>query len=528
MKYRKFIEDKFLVDKAESGKLVPFKFNMVQNKYYDDLCKNYKIEENGISVPIRDNIVKARREGFSSLILALFAADDILQDNPTETSVLSYKDDATKTFRRRYRTYILSYFAEKMGIPREQLSENINLLEGVAKEFLAVDSNGEFVMQHNRAHFYCGTASAKVGGRGGVLHKGLFSEIAFYPDTEKISAAEMIEATLRQIDTKSGWAFAESTDGGIGTYQHKLWNESKLGRNRFRRIFYGWKEFYSQEEYDVVKSEYVDKDALRRDYPETEEDLFKGSAKSFLVEDDLLGLVNDKKPKKELIFWLPLQGTNYIDQAEILQDTLLSLVKANPNRALYVGIDVAKSIDATVMTVLRGREYDITGGVKIVAIDSTGVGDFLPDWFERNSRWQLLKVKFSRQSKDVMYKNMQVVLADHLTSLPELKTQDGEFVSDEHKDFYNQWLALEKETIGNLLVVHHPTDNQKHDEYSDGAHDDYPDSWTLAEHGYVFLHGVPVREKKPQDMTVQNAVEVLLKKPMSDRKKYASGGTSFE
>jgi len=70
MKYRKYIEERFLIDQANSGKLVPFKFNEVQARYYEDLCAKYDIENKGINVPIRENILKARREGFSSLIFS--------------------------------------------------------------------------------------------------------------------------------------------------------------------------------------------------------------------------------------------------------------------------------------------------------------------------------------------------------------------------------------------------------------------------------------------------------------------------
>lgn len=508
MKYRAFIEEMFLIDLADTAKLVPFKFNKAQIQYYGDLCREYDIENKGLTSPVRENIVKARREGFSSLLLALFAADDICQDNPTETAVLSYKDEATKIFRKRYRTYILSYFAPQHGVTREQIQQNPSVLDQVASKVFEVDSI-EFVMKHNKAHFYCGTASAKVGGRGGVVQKLLFSEVAFYPDTEKIMAAEMIEATMRQVDIKSGWVFAESTENGIGTYQHKLWVDVKRGKSRFKNRFYGWPVFYNQDEYEKIASEYVDKDALRRDYPKSEEDLFKGSQMSFITEAELLSCIDTDKPGKEICYWLEMHGTNYIDQAEIIQSTLNTLIRENPHRALYAGVDVAKDRDATVLTVIRDNRDDLTGGVKGIAIDSTGIGDYLPDWMANNTRFYVEEIKFSRQSKDIMYKNLQVVIADKLTKVPDLKV-NGEFVSDEHKHFYTQMITLEKELIGNLLVVHHPVDNQKHENYEDGAHDDYPDSWVLAEHIYVSLNGKPKRKPKPTIPTVPNAVDKLL------------------
>lgn len=526
IKYKELIEGSFLIDRANTGELVPFIFNPVQMKYYADLCERYAIEEQGINVPIRENILKARREGFSSLILALFAADDVMNDNPTETDVLSYKDDATAIFRKRYRMYLLSYFARiEAGIPLEEIQNNINVLEEVAATVLSIDSD-EIEIKHNKAHFQCNTASARVGGRGGVRHKTLFSEIAFYPDTEKMLASEMIEATMRQTDVSSGWIFAESTENGVGTYQHRMWAESKLGKNRFRNRFYGTGEFYTSEQIEIIKSEYIDMDAFRRDYPMDEDDLFKGSAKNFTTEEELIPLTVSKADKR-ILFFREIQHENGVDVAEILYNDLETLSRDNPGHALYAGIDEAKSIDATVLTVIIDGRRDLKGGVKGVEIDTTR-GDWLADWFEKNTNYYVKRMRFSRMTKSIMYSNLQVVIGDGATKLPEWKI-DKEWVSDEHKHFFEQMQNLQKELIGNMLVVHHPKgscNSSDHNYDTCSYHDDYPDSWAMAEDMYIDLNGVPARKKKPKIPTVPSAIIRLLDKPMAGKRRF--GGTQFE
>jgi hypothetical protein len=520
MKYRLFIEENFLIDKANSGQLVPFKFNDVQERYYEDLVRDYDIEKKGIDVPIRENILKARREGFSSFILALFAADDIMQDNPTETDVLSYKEDATKIFRRRYRTYLLSFFAREAGLSHDDVRQNINLLEEIAPMVLSVDAD-QIELAHNKAHFQCNTASARVGGRGGVRHKLLFSEIAFYPDTEKMLANEMIEATMRQVDPSAGWIFAESTENGVGTYQHKMWTESKMGRSRFKNRFYGAGEFYSPDQIETIKSEYVDMDSFRRDYPMTEDDLFRGSAKQFTDEAALAAMLDSKADKELLPNFLELQGENGVDVAEIIASELERLERVHKGYALYVGIDEAKSIDSTVMTVLRDTRRDIAGGVKGIEVDATR-GDWLADWLERNTKYYVKRVRFSRPSKSLMYSNLQVVIADGGTKLPPWK-EGKEWVSDEARHFFEQMTHLEKEIIGGLLVVHHPKGScnvSDHDYDECPYHDDYPDAWALAEDLYVELNGVPVRKKAPTVLTVPNQIAKLLDAPKNAKRKY--------
>ena len=499
MKYKAFIESYFLIDEPKTGQLVPFKFNPVQNRYYKELV-DLGVEELGLAVPIREFIIKARREGFSSLILALFAADDTLQTNPTESMVISYKDDATSTFRRRYRRFILSAVAKKAGSTVEQIQADANILEKYAKLAFSVDAS-DIQLKHNRAHFYCGTAAARTGGRGGVLQKLLFTEPAHYQDTEKITAKEIIEGTSQQVDKNSGWIFQESTANGKGNYYYQTYEQITRGLSRYQKRFYGWREFYTEKQFKVIASEFTDTDMLRQEYPETEEEAFLSSNLSFTNSSELLALVG-YHASKTLAFHLEMQGVNYIDQCEMIRDFLLTLEKTNPNKPLYVGIDSAKDVDKTVATVLRDRELSSNGGIKGLAIDSTGAGDFMPDWFERNTKWFIHRVKFSRPTKSLLYKNLRVVIQDKLTELPKFLI-GKEFASPEWANFYKEMLDLQKQIIGDMLVVSHPS--------GDTNHDDYADSWALAEMLYVVINGVPKGRRPPESPSnFDNALRRIL------------------
>lgn len=168
----------------------------------------------------------------------------------------------------------------------------------------------------------------------------------------------------------------------------------------------------------------------------------------------------------------------------------------------FAGIDTAKHPDSTVVTILRYNEdtgkkevlnwmelrgenykdqFDIICAflanyrVVAIAIDSTGQGDFMPDMFERETEWAdessgLYRVKFSAVSKDNIYKNLKVSISELLTTLPNLSTRLGQ-------RFRQQMLDLQQEYKGQLLSVKHPDDPN--------AHDDYPDSWALAEWAYA-------------------------------------------
>lgn len=148
---------------------------------------------------------------------------------------------------------------------------------------------------------------------------------------------------------------------------------------------------------------------------------------------------NEERKTKELLNWLELRGENYQDQFFMIKDFL--------------------------------NNYSVVA----LAIDSTGQGDFMPDTFERETQWQdensgLYRVKFSAVSKDLIYKNLKVTIKELLTTLPIQDKKNGE-------KFRQQLLDLQQEYKGQLLSVHHPDAND--------AHDDYPDSWALAEWAYA-------------------------------------------
>jgi hypothetical protein len=153
--YREFIEEYFAILDRDTQRPTPFKLNPVQSKYYE-LLKTESPDMEGV----RDIVLKARQEGMSSFILALFAVDFLMM--PYSVSIcISHRKDSTDLLFKKVKFYIDSYCA-KVGIDPKQLlkSDNKNMLE-----------NAE-----NNAMFYIGTAGAKVGGRGGSARNILFTD----------------------------------------------------------------------------------------------------------------------------------------------------------------------------------------------------------------------------------------------------------------------------------------------------------------------------------------------------------------
>lgn len=193
----------------------------------------------------------------------------------------------------------------------------------------------------------------------------------------------------------------------------------------------------------------------------------------------------------------------------VTQEDLESIIDENRSPTFhektsdcYVGIDVAKNPDSTVVIVIRlnkktgkkevlnwveikGENYVhqfevITEWMKnykvvAVAVDSTGVGDPFTDMIKDGTEFQdehsgLYPVKFTAVSKDNIYRNLKISIKELLTTLPNLDTKKA-------AKFKQQMLDLQQEYKGQLLSVHHPD--------ATDAHDDYPDAWALAEWAYA-------------------------------------------
>ena len=203
-------------------------------------------------------------------------------------------------------------------------------------------------------------------------------------------------------------------------------------------------------------------------------------------------------------------GSGQFVTEEMWNSLLAPRAEHKPEHKCVAGLDTAKHPDSTVcwikctecrqriaMLELRGENYPnqfqiITGfdtekgkqvegflskhRVVAIALDSTGQGDFMPDMFQKHTRWQdeftgLYRVKFNLSSKNDLYKNYQNAIINKTFTIPE----DDD--SNEARKCKEQHLDLQKEYKGEFLSVHHPSDTVS----GEVMHDDYPDAGALAE-----------------------------------------------
>ena len=257
--YKAFKEDWFWIENKH-GMLVPFKLNEVQNMYLETLKHDYPEMQ-----AIRENILKGRQFGFSSLITGMFAADFILSElgeiPVTHSDIYSYKDEETDAHIKRFNTFLNSFLVKSQNGSIDAM-DDIDAITKLRRAFLRVDNGGEVISKRKAVQYFTQTASAKVSGRGGTKQNLHWSEVAFYPNTEILSAKELITAAEKQVATGYGKIFRETTGNLAGDYFATEYYAGKDGISRFKSRFFAWYdhlEYQMEVARDWVPTEYYQK-----------------------------------------------------------------------------------------------------------------------------------------------------------------------------------------------------------------------------------------------------------------------------
>lgn len=217
MNYQKWIEARLRIVNKQSEE-VPFVLNKIQTKYITE------------DMTGRDVILKARQQGFSSVILAIFTGDFILRENSRSVIVADIADNASELLDR-VKSYIRSY----------------ELITG-RKVPLKYNSKYELFNEAMGSRYTIGTADNNEFGRSKTITNLHLSEFAFYPNPEKLFAGAM------QAVVPDGRILIETTANGFNFFK-SFWEDCKKGDRPFKPLFYRASDFYDQDFLNVKKKE---------------------------------------------------------------------------------------------------------------------------------------------------------------------------------------------------------------------------------------------------------------------------------
>lgn len=205
--------------RTKTKQLIPFEPNAVQIKYLDDLSSRhpeFRWREGIYTLKgLREDILKARQQGFSTLWLALYFLDTI-NNELTQSIIIAHDAPATeKLFKIIHRFY--EHLPEEKKRPKKYSSKR-------EIEFLDIDSG-----------IYVATAGSKGVGRGGTINNVHMSERAFWPNGDDV------EIGLLEAVPTDGNATRETTANGLNEYYEER-EQIKNGESNFDGIFFAWFE----------------------------------------------------------------------------------------------------------------------------------------------------------------------------------------------------------------------------------------------------------------------------------------------
>lgn len=245
-KYQRFIEERLSIIN-KSGEDVPFVLNEPQRAFI--------ARSTG-----KDIILKARQQGFSSLVGAIFLADFLLDPNSVSI-VLADNSENAMGLLEKVKYYLKSYEEKtKMKIP------------------LKYNSKYELVNEAINTRYQIGTAENTEFGRSKTIKNLHMSEAAFYPNITKLMASAL------QAVRPDGRVVIETTANGFNDFK-KLWDESERGSTGFSPLFFKATDFYDKDLLEQKKRELGR--FFVQEYPESPAEAFLTSGASYFEIESL-------------------------------------------------------------------------------------------------------------------------------------------------------------------------------------------------------------------------------------------------
>lgn len=321
-----------VVDKKR--RTVPFFFNEVQKDFVE------KLETLGRSKPYY--ILKGRQQGFTTLITAIQLANAIIKENFSGFTIAD-RDDNTKAI-----------FNDKAKAMYNGLPETLKPPE-------KYNSTNELVFDDLNSSWRIASATANVG-RSRTLSFIHFSEIAFYKCTMADLQKSIVEAA-----TEDSYCIYETTANGFNDAK-ELWDTGFC-----HNLFYGWwrtKEYTSTDYkyldspdkwlknrlealekmglsreqrawYAKKYSSYIDKSAIRQEYPCSPEEAFIVSGECIFDKDAIGNYLStfDVKSTKGYFEYdkrlIPVEGSEGIAEKYI---TKIINIRFVPDENGYISI----------------------------------------------------------------------------------------------------------------------------------------------------------------------------------------------
>lgn len=202
--------------KTESGDIVPLVFNNIQKIIVEKVMDDLRNER-----PIRYIILKARKEGVSTLVEALIYWWTATHPN-VDSKIVAHDQKTAETL---YGMFVRYY-------------DNCNPLFKPSTKY---NTRNDLTFDNDegtgiKSQIDVATAKSTGTGRGQTINWMHGSEVSLWPDGSELMAG-LMQAVPKLPNTA---IFLESTANGLGDFFHKTWQAAKAGNSVFQPIFFSW------------------------------------------------------------------------------------------------------------------------------------------------------------------------------------------------------------------------------------------------------------------------------------------------
>lgn len=196
-------------------------------------------------MPIRRFLLKARKFGMSTFILAMYYWDCITSQNTTSTIIAHEYEPSERLFR------IVSYMNDRLPSKFKMRAKKSN-----AREIFFDKTN---------SCFFIGSAQKRDFGRSDTINNLHISEFAFWPQSDNL-----LSALLESVPEEQGNIFIETTPSST-PYFKEFATECKRGDGAYIYSFFPWHHFseysktldYEGEEKEIEKQLHDEEKVMR-------------------------------------------------------------------------------------------------------------------------------------------------------------------------------------------------------------------------------------------------------------------------
>ena len=215
--------------RTKDGSEVRLKLKPAQWKLY-----NIVREQVRAGKPVRVIVLKARQQGFSTLISALIFHACATQENRGALLIAHHADATGNLHQMHLRFY------DRLPAPVRPMRAASNAIE-IKFANPAKDPVERAKEPGLRSKIRCATAGGKGVGRSDTLQYVHASEYAFWPDGINTKADTLL-GILQAVPALPGtMVFIESTAKGFDDFKLR-WDAAVAGRSDFVPLFVGWNE----------------------------------------------------------------------------------------------------------------------------------------------------------------------------------------------------------------------------------------------------------------------------------------------